>query len=192
MASTDIIAAAVQQEHGDVLELWQAVRRFALKLANRWTKAMGARCGQTVDDLMQAAFVALLDALDGWEADKGSFIGWYALRLKTSFSECYGLRTKRQREDPLNSFSMPLDEPITEDGNVTLADVIPDPLAEKPFDDLSLKIAIQNALAALPPEERRAIVGEFWHGQRADAKTRGAGLRHMRHPIISRSLKAYL
>lgn len=188
MQDTNEIAAAVQQGERGRLELWQTVRRFALKQAYRWSKAMGERGGVTLDDLEQLAFIALLEALDGWEAGKGSFIGWYALRLKTSFSECYGLRTKRQREDPLNSFSMPLDEPITENGDVTLADVIPDPLAEKPFDDLSLKIAIRDAISALSPEEQNAIVNEFWHGHRADTRTRNAALRH---PIINRELKAY-
>lgn len=193
MASTDVIAAAVQQGHGDVLELWQAVRRFALKQAHRWHKVMGERGGQTMDDLQQAAFLALLDALDGWKADKGaSFIGWYSLRLKTSFSEVCGLRTERDKRDPLNNFPLAIDTPLDDESDLTLADVIPDPRAERPFDDLPLKIAIQDALAALPPEERNAIIGEVWCGQRADARTRGAALRHMRHPIISKNLKTYL
>lgn len=192
MASTDIIAAAVQQGHGDVLELWQAVRRFALKQAYRWSKAMGERGGVTLDDLQQTAFIALLDALDGWKADKGSFIGWYALRLKTSFSEVCGLRTERDKRDPLNNFPLAIDTPLDDESDLTLADVIPDPLAEKTFDDLSLKIAIENALAALPLTDRRAITDEFWCGRRADTKARSAALRHLRHPSVSRELKAYL
>lgn len=188
MTSTDIIAAAVQRGQVGIGELWQAVRRFALKQAYRWSKAMGERGGVTPDDLKQSAFVALQDALDGWKADKGSFIGWYALRLKTAFAEVYGLRTQRDKRDPLNNFPLAIDTPLDDESDLTIADVIPDPLAEKPFDDLSLKIAIRDAISALSPEEQNAIVNEFWHGHRADTRTRNAALRH---PIINRELKAY-
>lgn len=114
------------------------------------------------------------------------------MRLKTAFVEVYGLRTERDKRDPLNDFPLALDMPLDEDSDLTLADTLPDPAAETAFDALALRIAVQNALAALPPDERRAIIGEFWHGQRADAKTRSSALRHLRHPTVSRNLKVYL
>lgn len=140
MQDANVIAAAVQQGQEDISELWQVVRRFAMKQAYRWSKAMG----------------------------------------------------ERDKHDPLNNFPLALDTPLDENGDLTLADVIPDPLAETAFDALTLHIAIENALATLPPEEKCAIVGEFWRGQRANAKTRSSALRHLRHPTVSRSLKAYL
>lgn len=192
MQDTSEIAAAVQQGQVDILKLWWAVRRFAMKQANRWHKALGERGGQTTDDLEQTAFIALLEALDGWEADKGSFIGWYALRLKTAFAKVYGLRTERDKRDPLNNFPLAIDTPLNEDSDLTIADVLPDPLAEKPFEAMPLEIAIQDALAALPPEEQSAIVNEFWREQRADSKTRSAALRRLRYPSVSRNLREFL
>ena len=41
MANTDEIAAAVQSGSADILELWQAVRRFAVKQGLRWLRALG-------------------------------------------------------------------------------------------------------------------------------------------------------
>lgn len=67
MQDTNEIAAAVQQGQEDILELWQAVRRFALKMAHRWNKAIRERGGVTMDDLQQTAFLALVDALNHWE-----------------------------------------------------------------------------------------------------------------------------
>ena len=74
--TTDEIAEAVQAGEADILELWRAVERFAKKQALRWCRAWEGRGGIVFDDLMQASFLALLDALGSWKPDGGSFIGW--------------------------------------------------------------------------------------------------------------------
>lgn len=52
--------------------------------------------------------------------------------------------------------------------------------------------AVAAALERLPENERAAIISEFWHGQRGEAKTRAAALRHLRHPSISKELSRFL
>ncbi len=47
-----------------LLELWDQVRPFAYKRAIRWAAALGERSGNTVEDLLQVAFLALLEALE--------------------------------------------------------------------------------------------------------------------------------
>mgnify|MGYP001537623552 CR=1 FL=1 len=64
--ATNEIAAAVQCGQADVLELWQAVRRFAIKQGLRWLRALDGKGGATLDDLEQCAFLAMLDALESW------------------------------------------------------------------------------------------------------------------------------
>ena len=85
------------------------------------------------------------------------------------------------------------------DDGLTFADVLPDAAAATAFDTIAereqlggLRQALTAALSTLPEEQRAAIVAEFWHGQRVDAKTRNAALKRLRHPSISKGLKVYL
>ena len=196
--TTDKIAAAVQAGDSDILELWQAVERFAKKQALRWCRAWEGRGGIVFDDLMQASFLALLDALGSWKPDGGSFIGWYAMRIKTAFAAVYGQRTEKQRRDPLQS-AISLETPL-EDSNeeLTVADTVPDPAAELAFDDVAaadmacrLHDALENALSTLPQEQADALRMKYFEGLQADAKTCQKGLRALRHPSISRELKQF-
>lgn len=98
------LARAIQGGDKDkLLELWAAVRRFAHDRAYRWTMAVGGRAGLSVDDFEQVAFLALLEALEGWEDRGGSFLTWYGLKLRGAFSEASGQRTKRDQLDPIQS-----------------------------------------------------------------------------------------
>lgn len=200
MASTNETAAAVRSGQADILTLWAAVRRYALKQANRWYRAFDGRGGVMLDDLEQAAFLALLDALERWDETRGPFLSMYNMRLKSDFARLYGLRTARDRLDPLAD-ALSLDAPLTdsEDDALTLADVLPDAAAVTAFDTIAereqldgLRQALTAALSTLSEEQQAAIVAEFWHGQRVDAKTRNAALKRLRHPSISKGLKVYL
>ena len=86
---TNGIAAAVQAGNADILTLWAAVERYALKRANRWDKAFQGRYGITLDDLRQTAFIALTKAVELWDPERGGFIGAYELQLKSTFAELY-------------------------------------------------------------------------------------------------------
>jgi len=58
---TSEIAAAVQSGDAGILSLWAAVERFAWQQALRWTRAMEGRAGVEESDLLQVAFIALMD-----------------------------------------------------------------------------------------------------------------------------------
>ena len=175
------------------MKLWKEVRRFAIKQGLRWLRALDGKGGATLDDLEQCAFLAMLDALESWNIDSGSFIGWYAYQLRTAYQTAMGVRTKRDKQDPINS-ALPLDEPLTdqEGDSFTIADVTPDPDAEVAFDLADVRYAVQSALAAIPADERRAVIAEFWYGAKPDVKLRRSAFKHLRHPSISKNLRAYL
>lgn len=191
--ATNEIAAAVQCGQADVLKLWKEVRRFAIKQGLRWLRALDGKGGATLDDLEQCAFLAMLDALESWNIDSGSFIGWYAYQLRTAYQMAMGVRTKRDKQDPINS-ALPLDEPLTdrEGDSFTIADVTPDLDAEAAFDLADIRFAVWNALAAIPENERQAIIAEFWYGAKPDVKLRRSAFKHLRHPSISKNLRAFL
>ena len=120
-AQTNRIAEAVQRGQLDTLTLWAAVRGYAAKKARRWVAALHHRCGVELDDLMQEAYLAMLRAVRLWRSDGGTgFIGIYELTLRTAFADVCGLRTMRNRNDPLQT-AVSLDTPVGEDGEETNA-----------------------------------------------------------------------
>lgn len=191
--TTNEIAEAVQCGQADVLKLWKAIRRFAIKQGLRWLRALDGKGGSTLDDLEQCAFLAMLDALESWNIDSSSFVTWYKYQLRTEYQTAMGVRTKRDKQDPINS-ALPLDEPLTdrEGDSFTIADITPDPDAEAAFDRADVRYAVQSALAAIPADERRAVIAEFWYGAKPDSKLRRSAFKHLRHPSISQNLRAYL
>ena len=149
---------------------------------------------------MQCTFLALVEALETCDPDAGAFLTLYALKLKAAFTEATGQRTKRDQLDPLEH-ALSLDVPLT-DGEgepFALADVVEDPAAVVAFADVEerdrqarLHKALRTALQALPEAQRAAVVGFFVRGQRTDTKARSAGLRVLRSPAVSRSLRVFL
>ena len=186
----DELAKAVREGQADILSLWGKLRRFAYSRAVRWS-------GVEIEDLMQAAFLALLDTLRRWEPEGGTFIGLYALRLKTAFSEARGVRSVKQSRDPLHNAES-IDAPMGEE-DFTLSDALPDPAAEADFCAVEERDYIRRlhsaeifALTLIPPDQAEAIEREFFRdGERAPKKLRDAALRNLRHPTVSRHLKPY-
>ena len=187
-----------------LLQLWFSVERYARKKARRY-----AGHGADADDLQQSAFLALVRAVQDFTPERGSFIGIYDFALRNEFIRAiYGGRGERIRNDPLHTAAS-LDEPAgdDEDSNALL-DFVIDEYAAAAFEAPEreeLSQAIKTALNALDDAERRVINLRFWHrltqseaAQRlnlSDKELRrieAQALRKLRHPSISKSLKAFL
>lgn len=96
MTNEELARRIQQGERDRLMELWAQVRRFALQQARRW--AYLGRGGATTEDLEQAAFLALLDALGGWKEEEGQFLTWYGLRLKSAFTAATGSTEQEVRK----------------------------------------------------------------------------------------------
>lgn len=59
------------------LELWEQIRRFAMKTANRWLTALPLRYDIEFDNLMSAAYIAMCEAASTYKAERGAFTTWY-------------------------------------------------------------------------------------------------------------------
>ena len=206
------IAAAVQAGQADQLELWEAVRRFAYDRAYRWCRAMEGRGGMVLEDYIQVEFLALLEALESWDPAAGAFLTWYGLKLKGAFTEAVGMRTQRDKRDPIHH-ALSLDAPLTDSESgedFTLADVIEDPYAAAGVEAVAeldyqrrRTQALATALDGLTEDQRRAVVLRHCNGLTLDqtaarmgttrATARAAeqkGLRLLRHPK-NRELRQY-
>ena len=206
------IAAAVQAGQADRLELWEAVRRFAYDRAYRWCRAMEGRGGMVLEAYIQVAFLALLEALESWDPAAGAFLTWYGLKLKGAFTEAVGMRTQRDKRDPIHH-ALSLDAPLTDSESgedFTLADVIEDPYAAAGVEAVAeldyqrrRTQALATALDGLTEDQRRAVVLRHCNGLTLDqtaarmgttmATARAAeqkGLRLLRHPK-NRELRQY-
>ena len=201
MSNEELAAAIRAGERGRIMELWGQVRRFALQQARR--RVYLGRGGVTLEDLEQAAFLALLDALEGWRAEAGKFLTWYGLRLKAAFTAATGQRTQRDRLDPLDR-ALSLEAPVgDEDDTLTLADAIPDPQAAETLERVGVWDTLHKAVEELPEGQREEIRRRYWMNQttaeiaaatgtqeKEVRKLEAAALKALRHPRISRALKS--
>ena len=186
-------------ERDRLMELWQQVRRMAMKQAHRW--AVYGSGGVELEDLVQAAFIALMAAADTYDPAAGcAFTTWYYQHLTAAFTETTGRRTEKQRRDPLDA-AMSLDTPVTQEDpeGPTLGDAIPDAQAAAAFqeaerraDNSRLRAALMGAVNTLPGEQRAAVVGKYWRNEKVNALALGKALRALRRPMISAGLRAYL
>lgn len=156
----ELAIAAQTGEKQATHELWEGVRRFAAKTALRWDSAFEGRNGITVDDLINSAYIAMVDAVATYKPDSGTFLTWYVFYLKTAFCECYGVR--RRHADPLNGADS-LDAPLG-DGDDTFADIVADPNGEIPLlgiEEQMYQQQLHNALETVLddlPEEYSAVL----------------------------------
>lgn len=184
-------------ERDRLIELWQQIRRMALKEAGRW--AAYHSNGVETDDLEQAGFIALMRAVDGFDPTAGAGVStWYYHFLKVEFERATGRRTEKQQRDPLNDAAS-LDAPITEDSDLSLGDTVADHYAEIAMNDVERRLdqyrlhaALENAIATLPFELQSVIRGRYYRGEVVDANAHSKAMRMLRTPKCSQALQAYL
>jgi len=166
MSTVEELAALAKDDYTCRLPLWDAVRRLVCFWANRYTQHahnlddQGTRL-YDVDDLIQAGYLALHDAIATHDPERGEFIPYFHFYVRSRFAEVAGRRgTKRRPEVYVSS----LDEPIGGDADVVLVDTVADPAADF-ADGLIDREALRQDCAAvmvevgkLPDDQRRALL----------------------------------
>ena len=182
MTNEELVALIQAGERDRLPELWEQVERFVASRANRLLIAIGpdkaALAGVEFGDLYNSGYFALVDAAERYDPEAGAkFITFFAMRLKSYFSDTTGFRLARQRKDPLNS-SKSLDARLKEgdEDSGAFGDFIPDPKAAQALQDVEDGIqrdytrkAVRQALEQLPTEERLAIKAYYYEGQTVKA-----------------------
>ena len=209
MSNEELAAAIKRGEREKLPQLWAQVERFVLKHAHRWALALDGAGGITADDLAQAGYLAMAEAVGRFDPEAGGAfmtVLWYA--LKQEFTQAAGLRTQRERKDPLR-LAASLDIPATdeEDGE-PLEALIADPQAEQDFETIEAKQlhdALENALHSLTVVQLAVIrcrcyldmtqqqTARALDMERSEARTaEQRALRILRHPSNSRTLLPFV
>ena len=167
----DVSLLAIQAKDNPALmcPLWDAVRRLVVLWANKYI-AEGGNAGTRLyeaDDLIQAGYLALVDAVDTYDADKGELTTLLRYHVLNRFSEVSGRRGRKLRPEV---YAASLDAPLSTDSDTTRADMIADTAADF-TDDIIEREAIRQDCAAiiaemqkLPDAQRQALLLTAWDG----------------------------
>jgi RNA polymerase sigma factor, sigma-70 family len=147
------------------------------------------------DELYNAGYIALVDAVERHDPERGSFTTIFALCLKKAFAGTLGGQSLRQRNDPLR-YALSFDAPIGgEDDDLKLGDTIIDEDAEAVFKNVEeteyqrqLREELETALSKLPEQQKAILRRRYYAGETLDAV--GASLHTTRENVRQRENRA--
>lgn len=149
-----------------VTVLWEQVAAFIAMQAGRYHRRLDGCRGVEVEDLTQAGFLALMDAVQGYEPERGAFLTCLGNWLHKWFAQTAGLRTDRAARDPISS---PISLDMETEGGDTLGDLQPDARSE-PDEAIEriyteqLHAALDKALNMLDEKAAATIRQRFYEG----------------------------
>lgn len=193
MTNEELIARHRAGDRDALLMLYKQNRGMIHQMIRRFSTACELNIAVSPDDLQSESFLALVDAVDSWQADAGmSFCGWYRWRLIASFRRALGLVTGHVRADLYKRSSGNVE--VGEDGETELFDLMRDPDTD-PTDparqDRSDKRRdLDAAIARLPDDEARAVHLRYLDELPPDAVAARLGVdRHRATRATQRALK---
>lgn len=201
------IAVLIQQGDSEKMALlWERIERFVAFRANRVVGIMGDRIKVEFDDLYNSGYLALVGAVESFDAEKGfSFLTWFDFYLRRVFAETAGYRNKNKFR--VESAVVSLEAPAGEDDSITVEDTIADAcnVEAEVMETLSrqeLHDLLERALGELPPMEEDVLrrvyyeentleaVGEVYGLSRERIRQiKSSALRHIRSGTVRKDLE---
>lgn len=173
MTNEELAVRIKAGERDRLLELWGQVRDLIAWYAVRRYHAAPGLGGVEVDDLIQAGFIAMVEAVESFDPGAGCKFSMYLrLPLKNAFAEAGGYKSEKQKLDPLHRCDS-LDRPINEAGDTTLGEM---QLAPDCYEDVErriwleqLRAALDRAMEDLPADWREILARRYYQGQSQQA-----------------------
>lgn len=213
MSNEEIVAEIRAGDDGRMGELWDQISGLVKWKANRIMVAMDGFPGRGVEfsDLYQSGYLAMVDAVNSYDPEAGTFSFWFMYHLKKAFAKTVGYYTKAGRNDPINN-SISLDKPIDdEQDGAAFGDFVSDPQAadaimsvEERLWQEQLHEALETALAELSQESADILRLRHYQGLTLAAagevcgttaeqirKTEEKAIRQLRKPKIARNLMPF-
>lgn len=174
MTNEELARTIQSGNHECIPILWERCRKIIYKKAIRF-KNLHENCNQEVDDLVQSGFFAMIAAIGYYNPDKPeNFLTYLNKPLLNEFLRASGWRTSKR--DALD-YAISIDTPTDEDGETTLADIIPgnDTPMECELYYEELAGTIREALAKLPKRKEALIRAIYFEGMTITAAGRMLG-----------------
>jgi RNA polymerase sigma factor (sigma-70 family) len=159
------LAQAAKRDRAYMLPLWEAVVRLIALWARRYMQGTPARL-YDVEDLTQAGYLALADAVAGYEPQAGAdFTTYLRYHVRKRFAEV--ARRKGTKRAP---YVLSLDEPLDDEADTLRVDTVADPdadTAEAGIADVwnkELRRALDECIATLPEEHAAVIRARYYEG----------------------------
>lgn len=183
----NMLAQLARQGNSAALaQLWEINRPVIHTMFWRWysrNQSVAESAGVTLEDFNQEGFFAVKEAAEYHNPEKGAFLTalQYFVQHRIQKATLQGRgryvvtedgRRVRVSAEPLDR-AQSLDEPVPwdDDGEVTRADVTPDPAAAQAFEDAEqnsyrqeLRAVLDKALSLLPDRQRNVIAWRFYEG----------------------------
>ena len=176
MTNEEMTVRIQQGETGLYSLLWERVEKLVTLLAGRYyarSQVTCARSGVEIEDLIQAGYFAMMDAVASFSAESGYKLTTYLNRhLLNQWTQMLGVKHGREKFDPLNR-CISLESPIAgENKETALGDVIPDKAAEQAIESSFERVyaqqlhdVLESCLDTLKPTEADTIRGRFYRGE---------------------------
>ena len=184
--NTMLAQLARQGNRAALAQLWEINRPVIRTMFWRWysrNQSVAESAGVTLEDFDQEGYFAVKEAAEYHNPEKGTFLTalQYFVQHRIQKATLQGRgryavtedgRRVRVSAEPLDR-AQSLDEPVPwdDDGEVTRADVTPDPAAAQAFEDAEhdsyrqeLRAVLDKALSLLPDRQRNVIAWRFYEG----------------------------
>lgn len=164
--TNEVIALEIQRGHKEYIPvLWEQVAAFVEWRAKKYLAEYPQHYQDLKEDLINEGYFAMLEAVKGYDREKGTFLTYLSYHLRTCFRRViFSGRGKRREADPLNH-AISLDVPIEDADDLTLADMIIDDEAEAYYRNIedvdfweSVNHFLYKAIDKIQNEKGRAII----------------------------------
>ena len=117
-----------------------------------------------IDDLAQAGYIGLLNAMQDYDDTKGAFSHWAGLYIRKEMRDALGIRSSRRRAD---LYAVSLDAPIGEETDFTLGDTLADETADTPgvIEHDELVNVVREQVDGLPDMPREVVTRHDLKGE---------------------------
>ena len=149
----------------NMTQVCQANRGLVYHFAQKYVGMCKRDRAADVEDLAQAGYIGLINAMRDYDNSKGTFSHWAGLHIRKEIREALGIRSTRKRAD---LYAVSLDARIGDsDDTFTLGDTLADETADTPgvIEHDELVDAVREQVDKLPEMprvvvQRHDLIGE--------------------------------
>ena len=161
MSNEELVKRYQEGEQEALILLWDQVYRLAYKIASSYRELLAGNRAVDIEDLMQSAFLGVEYAARHYDAEKALFSTYVVFSIRKQCRAALGLQGRLRKE---HYYTDSLDEPLSEDGDGTRADILEDTSLPEHDAELLQAEMIQTVRAAVAelPGRQAEVIARYW------------------------------